>query len=129
MNKANVKGNSLENLKGEVMIGEMVGSHPHIVHMKEFVENTDRCPAAAAPSFHPAAAAAALSPLALLALASRRPPARRPCPSPPDAFSRSHRPVPPCAARCSPQVLYHPRASQRRYGARRVAGGSLAARP
>ena len=81
MNKANVKGNSLENLKGEVMIGEMVGSHPHIVHMKEFVENTDRCPAAAASSFHPAAAAAAaLSPLPSRPPCSRIPAA--PCPAP-----------------------------------------------
>jgi hypothetical protein len=44
MEKAKIKGSSLDNLKGEVKIGELLGSHPHIVHMKEFVENSDRWP-------------------------------------------------------------------------------------
>jgi hypothetical protein len=42
MEKAKIKGSSLDILKGEVKIGELLGSHPHIVHMKEFVENSDR---------------------------------------------------------------------------------------
>ncbi len=42
MSKEKVTGSSLENLKGEVKIGAMLGSHPHIVRMKEFVENADR---------------------------------------------------------------------------------------
>mmetsp|Transcript_63219 Transcript_63219/g.169033 ORF Transcript_63219/g.169033 Transcript_63219/m.169033 type:complete len:445 (-) Transcript_63219:87-1421(-) len=40
--KASVQGDDLQNLKEEVRISTLVGSHPNIVYMKEFVENSDR---------------------------------------------------------------------------------------
>ncbi|KAJ1472855.1 hypothetical protein T484DRAFT_3395337 [Baffinella frigidus] len=42
MQKANVKRDEEENLREEVRISQMVGSHGNIVYMKEFVENKVR---------------------------------------------------------------------------------------
>uniref|UniRef100_A0A7S0M5X2 Protein kinase domain-containing protein n=1 Tax=Cryptomonas curvata TaxID=233186 RepID=A0A7S0M5X2_9CRYP len=42
MLKSNIKREEEDNLKDEIRISLLVGSHPHIVYMKEFIENADK---------------------------------------------------------------------------------------
>ena len=43
VSKCSMKQDEIDNLRDEVRISRLVGSHDHIVYMKEFVENKDCC--------------------------------------------------------------------------------------